>query len=196
MMALFGSMYQKVIGWAKHRHASYYLSATSFAESSFFPIPVDVLLAPMVLARRDKAWWYAGLATFWSVAGAVLGYYIGLFLFDQVAEPIIEFYSLQEQFREAQDLFDKYGVWIIFIAGFSPIPYKISTITAGVVVMPLLPFILASIVARAARFYLVAGLLYIGGEKIESVLEKRVEQIGWASVIIIILALIIYNLIN
>ncbi len=195
-MALFGSIYKRVIGWAKHRHASYYLSATSFAESSFFPVPVDVLLAPMVLAQREKAWWYASLATVTSVAGAVFGYYIGLFLFDQVAQPIIDFYHFQEKFIYVQELFRKYGVWIIFIAGFSPIPYKIFTITAGVVAMPLLPFILTSLVARGARFFLVAGLLYVGGEKIDAVLEKRVEQIGWATVVIIVLAITIYQLIN
>ena len=193
-MAIFGSMYKRVIGWARHPHASYYLTATSVAESSFFPVPVDVLLAPMVLARRDKAWWYATLATLGSVAGAVIGYYIGQFLFDQVAQPIIDLYHFQEKFVYVQSLFEKYGVWIIFIAGFSPIPYKIFTITAGVVGMPLLPFILTSLVARGARFFLVAGLLYAGGDKIDAVLEKRVEQIGWASVVIIVLAAIIYNL--
>ncbi len=195
-MAIFGSIYKRVISWAKHRHASYYLSATSFAESSFFPVPVDVLLAPMVLAQREKAWWYASLATLTSVAGAVFGYYIGLFLFDQVAQPIIEFYHFQEKFIYVQQLFNKYGIWIIFIAGFSPIPYKIFTITAGVAGMPLLPFILTSLVARGARFFLVAGLLYAGGEKIDAVLEKRVEQIGWATVVIIVLAITIYQFIN
>ncbi|MFW2439437.1 MAG: YqaA family protein [Arenicellales bacterium] len=194
-MAIFGSMYKRVIGWARHPHASFYLTGTSVAESSFFPVPVDVLLAPMVLARRDKAWWYAMLATVGSVVGAVIGYYIGLFLFDQVAQPIIELYHFQEKFIYVQSLFDKYGVWIIFIAGFSPIPYKIFTITAGVVAMPLLPFILTSLVARGARFFLVAGLIYAGGDKIDAVLEKRVEQIGWASVVIIVLALIIYKFI-
>ncbi|NOY16085.1 MAG: DedA family protein [Gammaproteobacteria bacterium] len=193
-MAIFGGIYKRVIGWAMHRHASYYLTATSVAESSFFPVPVDVLLAPMVLARREKAWWYASLATVGSVTGAVLGYYIGLFLFDQVAQVIIDLYNFQEKFIYVQSLFSEYGVWIIFIAGFSPIPYKIFTITAGVVGMPLLPFILASLVARGARFFLVAGLVYLGGNKIDAVLEKRVEQIGWASVVIIVLAVIIYKL--
>ncbi len=192
-MAIFGSIYNRVISWAQHRHASYYLTGTSVAESSFFPVPVDVLLAPMVLARRDKAWWYAMLATVGSVAGAVIGYYIGLFLFDQVAQPIIEFYHFQEKFIYVQTLFEKYGIWIIFIAGFSPIPYKIFTITAGVVGMPVLQFILTSLVARGARFYLVAGLIYAGGDKIEDVLKKRVEQIGWATVVIIVLAVIIYK---
>jgi membrane protein YqaA with SNARE-associated domain len=193
-MAIFGSMYKRVIGWARHRHASYYLTATSIAESSFFPVPVDVLLAPMVLARREKAWWYAMLATVGSVIGAVIGYYIGLFLFDQIAQPIINFYHFQEKFIYVQELFKEYGVWIIFIAGFSPIPYKIFTITAGVVGMSLLPFILTSLVARGARFFLVAALIYAGGDKMEAVLEKRIEQIGWASVVIIVLAVLIYKI--
>lgn len=192
-MAIFGSMYKRVIGWARHPHASYYLTATSIAESSFFPVPVDVLLAPMVLARREKAWWYAMLATVGSVIGAVFGYYIGLFLFDQVAQPIINFYHFQEKFIYVQELFKEYGVWIIFIAGFSPIPYKIFTITAGVVGMSLLPFILTSLVARGARFFLVAGLVYAGGDKMDAVLEKRIEQIGWATVVIIVLAVLIYK---
>ena len=195
-MAIFGSIYNRVISWARHPHASYYLTGTSIAESSFFPVPVDVLLAPMVLARRDKAWWYASLSTIGSVVGAVIGYYIGLFLFDQVAQPIINFYHFQEKFAYVQELFNEYGVWIIFIAGFSPIPYKIFTITAGVVGMPLLPFILTSLVARGARFFLVAGLVYAGGDKIDAVLEKRVEHIGWASVVIVVLAIIIYKLMN
>ena len=192
-MAIFGTMYKRVISWARHPHASYYLTATSIAESSFFPVPVDVLLAPMVLARREKAWWYATLATVGSVIGAVFGYYIGLFLFDQVAQPIIDFYHFQEKFVYVQELFKEYGVWIIFIAGFSPIPYKIFTITAGVVGMSLLPFILTSLVARGARFFLVVGLVYAGGDKMDAVLEKRIEQIGWASVVIIVLAILIYK---
>ena len=194
-MALFGKMYKCVMSWASHPHSTYYLGATSFAESSFFPVPVDVLLAPMTLARQQKAWWYAGIATVMSVAGAVFGYYIGMFLFDQVAQPIIEFYHFEEKFAQVQELFKDYGIWIIFIAGFSPIPYKIFTITAGVAAMPLLPFILTSLVARGARFYLVAGLIRLGGEKIEDVLEKRVEQIGWATVILIAVGVIIFRLV-
>ena len=133
------------------------------------------------------------LATVGSVIGAVFGYYIGLFLFDQVAQPIINFYHFQEKFIYVQELFKEYGVWIIFIAGFSPIPYKIFTITAGVVGMSLLPFILTSLVARGARFFLVAGLVYAGGDKMDAVLEKRIEQIGWATVVIIVLAVLIYK---
>lgn len=195
-MALFGKMYDRVMSWARHPKASYYLGATSFAESSFFPIPVDVLLAPMTLARRDRAWFYAGLATITSVAGAVFGYYIGIALFVQVAEPIIEFYHFENRYIQVRELFDEYGIWIIFIAGFSPIPYKVFTITAGVAHMPLLPFILTSLVARGARFYLVSWLVYIGGDKIEDVLQKRVEQIGWAVVVLVIVGAVVYKLVT
>lgn len=195
-MALFGKLYLRVMSWARHPHATGYLGAVSFMESSFFPVPVDVLLAPMVLARRERAWWYAGLATVTSVAGAVLGYLIGLLLFEEVARPIIEFYHFENQYAKVEELFDAYGVWIIFVAGFSPIPYKIFTIAAGVAHMAMLPFVLTSIVARAARFYLVAGLLYWGGERLEAILQKRVEQIGWATVILIVLAIVIYRIWN
>lgn len=195
-MALFGKMYERVMSWARHPKASYYLGATSFAESSFFPIPVDVLLAPMTLARRDKAWFYAGLATVTSVAGAVLGYYIGIALFTQVAEPIIAFYHFEHRYAQVTELFEQYGIWIIFIAGFSPIPYKVFTIAAGVAHMPLLPFILTSLVARGARFYLVAWLVYIGGDKIEDVLQKRIEQIGWAVVVLIVVAVVVYKMLT
>lgn len=192
-MALFGKMYERVMSWARHPNASYYLGATSFAESSFFPVPVDVLLAPMTLARRDKAWFYAGLATITSVAGAVLGYYIGIALFAQVAEPIIAFYHFEHRYAQVTELFEQYGIWIIFVAGFSPIPYKVFTIAAGVAHMPLLPFILTSLVARGARFYLVSWLVYIGGDKIEDVLQKRIEQIGWAVVVLIVVAVVVYK---
>ena len=192
-MALFGKMYERVMSWARHPKASYFLGATSFAESSFFPVPVDVLLAPMTLARRDKAWFYAGLATITSVAGAVLGYYIGIALFAQVAEPIIAFYHFEHRYAQVTELFEQYGIWIIFVAGFSPIPYKVFTIAAGVAHMPLLPFILTSLVARGARFYLVSWLVYIGGDKIEDVLQKRIEQIGWAVVVLIVVAVVVYK---
>jgi membrane protein YqaA with SNARE-associated domain len=192
-MALFGKMYERVMSWARHPKASYYLGATSFAESSFFPVPVDVLLAPMTLARRDKAWFYAGLATITSVAGAILGYYIGIALFAQVAEPIIAFYHFEHRYAQVTELFEQYGIWIIFVAGFSPIPYKVFTIAAGVAHMPLLPFILTSLVARGARFYLVSWLVYIGGDKIEDVLQKRIEQIGWAVVVLIVVAVVVFK---
>ena len=156
-MKIFQTLYLRVFGWAQHQHAPRYLAALSFAESSFFPIPPDVLLAPMVLARPNKAWWYAMLTSVASVLGGCLGYVLGVFLFDTVGEAIIEFYHAQAGFIMTQQWFGRYGTWVILIAGFTPLPYKLFTISAGLVGMPLLPFIVASVVGRGARFFLVAG---------------------------------------
>jgi len=187
---IFTPLYNAALRWATHRHASRYLSALSFAESSFFPIPPDVMLAPMVLARRDRAWFLAGLTTVASVAGGLFGYLIGKFLFGTVAEPIIEFYDARSAFERARTWFEIYGVWVVFIAGFTPIPYKIFTISAGLIGMSLVPFMLASLVGRGARFFLVAGLILLGGEALETQLRRHVDTIGWVTVVVLVLGLL------
>ncbi|MEO1846197.1 MAG: YqaA family protein [Pseudomonadota bacterium] len=189
-MKIFTPLYNAALRWATHRHASRYLSALSFAESSFFPIPPDVMLAPMVLARRDRAWFLAGLTTVASVAGGLFGYLIGKFLFGTVAEPIIEFYDARSAFERARTWFEIYGVWVVFIAGFTPIPYKIFTISAGLIGMSLVPFLLASLVGRGARFFLVAGLILLGGEALETQLRRHVDTIGWVTVVVLVLGLL------
>ncbi|HIE75722.1 MAG TPA: DedA family protein [Gammaproteobacteria bacterium] len=189
-MKIFTPLYNAALRWATHRHASRYLSALSFAESSFFPIPPDVMLAPMVLARRDRAWFLAGLTTVASVAGGLFGYLIGKFLFGTVAEPIIEFYDARSAFERARTWFEIYGVWVVFIAGFTPIPYKIFTISAGLIGMSLVPFMLASLVGRGARFFLVAGLILLGGEALETQLRRHVDTIGWVTVVVLVLGLL------
>ena len=189
-MKIFTPLYSAALRWATHRHASRYLSALSFAESSFFPIPPDVMLAPMVLARRDRAWFLAGLTTVASVAGGLFGYLIGKFLFGTVAEPIIEFYDARSAFERARTWFEIYGVWVVFVAGFTPIPYKIFTISAGLIGMSLVPFILASLVGRGARFFLVAGLILLGGEALETQLRRHVDAIGWVTVVVLGLGLL------
>lgn len=188
-MNLFGPLYHRVIRWSRHRYAPRYLAALSFTESSFFPIPPDVMLAPMVLARRDQAWNFAALTTAASVLGGLFGYLIGWVLFDRIGEPIIDFYHAREQFETVKDWFDRYGVWVVFVAGFSPIPYKLFTVTSGLMAMALVPFILASAVGRGARFFLVAGLIYWGGEPFAAFIEKRVNLIGWSVVAIVVLLL-------
>ena len=185
-MRIFSSLYDMALRWAAHRHAPRYLSMLSFAESSFFPIPPDVMLAPMVLARRNRAWFLASLTTVWSVVGGVVGYLIGQYLFALVAQPIIDFYHAQAGFEQTRTWFQDYGIWIIFIAGFTPIPYKVFTITAGLVGMALAPFVVASLVGRGARFFLVAGLIYLGGEPFERQLRRYVDILGWAVIIAII----------
>lgn len=191
-MNVFGPLYDRVIKWSRHRHAPRYLALLSFSESSFFPIPPDVMLAPMVLARRERAWYLASVTTIASVLGGLLGYLIGWVLFDQIGQPIIDLYGAERQFETVKDWFDQYGVWVVFVAGFSPIPYKLFTVTSGVLAMALAPFILASAVGRGARFFLVAGLIRWGGEPFAAFIEKRINVIGWtmvAAVVVLLVAL-------
>jgi len=183
-MRLFGPLYERVIEWSRHPHAERYLGALSFSESSFFPIPVDVMLAPMCVADRKRAWRYALIATVFSVIGGVAGYFIGLGLFE-IVEPWLADSHYWDAYLTSRAWFDNYGVWAIFVAGFSPIPYKVFTIAAGVAALNLPGFFIASVVGRGARFYLVAGLIVLGGEKLEQNLKKYVEGIGWAVVVIV-----------
>ena len=189
-MKIFSRLYELVLTWAAHPRATRYLAALSFAESSFFPIPPDVMLAPMVLAQRQRAWVLATVTTVWSVLGGVAGYLIGMFLFNVVAAPLIQFYEAETAFEIAQAKFQTHGVWIVFLAGFTPIPYKLFTISAGLASMSLLPFVAASLVGRGARFFLVAGLIYAGGERFESQLRRYADAIGWTVVILAVLALL------
>ena len=180
-MALFESLYEKVIGWSRHPHAERYLGGISFAESSFFPIPPDVMLIPMCVADRSKAWRFALITTVTSLLGGIAGYAIGYFLFEAV-RPLLVDLGYWDAYLKGRDWFDDWGVWAVLIAGFSPIPYKIFTIAAGVATLNLPAFIIASFVGRGARFFLVAGLVVAGGERMESLIRQYVERIGWAVV--------------
>lgn len=193
MTRLFSRLLDQCLEWSRHRHAPWYLGALSFAESSFFPIPPDIMLAPMVLAERRKAWSFALLTTVTSVVGGLAGFAIGTIAIDWVT-PLLEKFGYVDAFALAQDWFMRWGFWAILAAGFSPIPYKIFTIAAGAMSMPLLPFSLASIVGRGARFFLVAGLIYFGGEPLERNLRRYVDVIGWVVVALIIVAVILLNI--
>ena len=149
------------------------LGVVSFAESSFFPIPPDILLIPMVIAQRKRAWIYAGLCTITSVLGGILGYFIGAVLFQELAKPILEFYGYLDKFDIFKDRFTEFGPWIVFTAGLTPFPYKVITITSGAVGLSWPVFIIASVVSRGLRFFIVAGLLYLFGPKIREFIEKR-----------------------
>ncbi|ADJ25185.1 SNARE associated Golgi protein-related protein [Hyphomicrobium denitrificans ATCC 51888] len=153
------------------------LAGVSFVESSFFPIPPDVMLIPMILSRREKAWWYATIATVASVLGGLLGYAIGYFLYDAVGLPILKFYGREHALDSFMAFVRDYGVPAVIIKGMTPIPYKVVTIAAGVGHMDLLAFIGASIVARAMRFFMVAALLYYAGEPIREFIEKRLSLV-------------------
>jgi membrane protein YqaA with SNARE-associated domain len=192
-MALFSNLFDRVMGWSRHRHAPYYLCGLSFAESCVLPFPPpDVMLAPMSLANPARAWRYAALTTLMSVLGGLMGYAIGWFAFELI-EPLLHQYGYWDKYQIAVKWFADWGPWAVFIAGFSPIPYKIFTISAGALNMSLLPFVLASLIGRGARFFLVAGLMYWGGETMEKKLRQYVDQLGWAVIIIALIVFIVYK---
>ena len=177
-------IYDAVFHLSKEKGAVYWLFAVSFIESSFFPIPPDVMLIPMILAAPKKAWNLAGIATAGSVIGAYLGYAIGFYFFQLIAEPLLNFYGYLEKFNSFKELYNQYGAWIVFGAGITPFPYKIITIASGVVHMNLLVFTVASVIARGMRFFLVAWLLKQYGETMRVFIEKN---LGWLSGVFLIL---------
>ena len=187
-MKLFASLYEKTLRLSSHKHAPRYLAGLSFAESSFFPIMPDIMLIPMVLAKPLTWKYLALLTTISSVLGGILGYAVGYWLFEGL-QPYINGGAYQDTFVIAQQWFTEWGIWIVFIAGFSPIPYKVFTITAGALSMAFLPFVIASLVGRGARFFLVAAILATFGKKIEPVVLKYIEWLGWA--IVLILAILV-----
>lgn len=189
---MFARLYTKTLNWARHPHAERYLGGLSFLESSFFPIPPDVMLLPMSLARMDRAWRYATIATVTSVLGGILGYVIGMFFLELIS-PFLKTMGYWPKFEQIKLWFDEWGVWVVFLAGFSPIPYKIFTIGAGAFSVSLFPFVLASFVGRGARFFLVCGLVVLGGEKMEAFIRRYVELLGWLVIVLFVVLYFIYG---
>jgi membrane protein YqaA with SNARE-associated domain len=185
---LFARWYDRVLGWSAHPRASHYLAGLSAAESSFFPIPPDVMLAPMCLAQRERAWRFAAICTISSVLGGLLGFLIGQFAYHWI-EPFILGWGYGPAFELAVESFRHYGFWYILLAGFTPVPYKVFTISAGVVGMPVLPFVMGSLVGRGGRFFLVAGLIRLGGERFAERLRSYIDVIGWS---VLLLGVVIF----
>lgn len=185
-MALFTKMYDMALRWSRHPHAERYLATLSFTESSFFPIPPDVMLAPMSMAKPKQAWRFALITTIASVLGGIFGYAIGAMFYHQFL-PLFEQLGWSSHFMVVEQWFSKWGVLAVIVAGFTPIPYKVFTIAAGLASMALLPFVLASCVGRGARFFLVAGLMAWGGEKMEHRVRGVVEWLGWGLILLIAL---------
>ena len=192
-MALFEPIYSKILQWSKHPHAERYLAGISFAESSFFPVPVDIMLAPMVLAEKSKAWRLAAITTIMSVLGGLLGYIIGAYFFDAYGAQILNYFNAHETFESIKQSYLKHGLMIILLAGFTPVPYKVFTIASGVIGVALLPFLVMSLVGRGARFFLVAGLIKLGGDRLESTIHKKIEWLGWGSLILVAVGIAVYK---
>ena len=171
---------------ASHPKAAHALFWVSFAESSVFPIPPDVMLIPMVLANRAKAWVYVGICTAGSVLGGILGYAIGYFLYETLGLWVINLYGLAQQAEAYRAAYNEWGLWIILIKGMTPIPYKLVTIASGAAAFDFWVFIAASIVTRGGRFFLVAALLYWLGEPIREFIERRLTLVTTAFVVVLV----------
>ncbi len=189
---MFSHLYTKVVQWASHKRAPYYLAGVSFVESSVFPIPPDVMLVPMVLGKPLQAWYYAFISTLASVLGGLFGYLLGYFAFDAFGSAIIEYFGYEAQYAQVVDWFTQYGWIAVFAAAITPIPYKIFTIAAGALRMPVLGFLLASLIGRALRFFLVAALVKTVGKKLEARLFKYINHIGWGLLIFCAIAYLGY----
>jgi membrane protein YqaA with SNARE-associated domain len=176
-IAMLRRLYDRTLALSASKQAPWWLALIAFAEASCFPIPPDVLLIPMVLARPRRAWFLAGVCTVASVAGGALGYYIGYALFNQLARGLIAFYHYDAAFDAFQATFAKYGLWVILVKGLTPIPYKIVTIASGAARFDFPLFMLASLITRGARFFLLAALLRVFGEPIRNFIERRLTLV-------------------
>ena len=179
-------LYDWVIRLAGHPRAIPAMGVVSFAESSFFPIPPDVMLVPMILANRQKAFTIAFVCTVCSVLGGLLGYAIGYYFFETIGAWVVKTYGLQAGLEKFRDEFTRYGTWVILIKGLTPIPYKLVTIASGAAHFDLFTFVWASIVTRGVRFFLVAALLWKYGEPIRSFIEERFSLVTWAFLIALV----------
>jgi membrane protein YqaA with SNARE-associated domain len=183
-------MMRRVYDWtmrtASHRKAPQALFWVAFVESSVFPIPPDVMLIPMVVAKRAKAWLYATICTVGSVLGGIVGYAIGYYLYETVGQWLINVYGLAAQFEAYRAAYNEWGLWIILIKGFTPIPYKLVTIASGAAAFDFWVFVAASVATRGARFFLVSALLYWFGEPIREFIERRLTLLTTAFVVLLV----------
>jgi membrane protein YqaA with SNARE-associated domain len=170
---MFRGLYTKIMAMAHHPRAVWWLAAVSFAESSFFPVPPDILLLPMGIAQPRRVWWYALVCTAASVAGGLFGYWIGVAFYDTLGTRIIAWYGLQDAFRNIQEKFTLYAFWVIAFKGLTPVPYKLVTIGSGAFSVPMATFLSASVITRGARFFLLSSLTWRFGSTIHTLLERH-----------------------
>jgi membrane protein YqaA with SNARE-associated domain len=183
---MFRALYDWTLRLANHRHAIRSMAAVSFAESSFFPIPPDVMLVPLILARRHEAYLIATVCTIASVLGGMLGYAIGLFLWETIGQWLIDLYHLRERMADLETLYDRYGAFVILIKGLTPIPFKLVTIASGVFTFNFPLFVLLATITRGARFFLIAWLLKRYGAPMQTFIEERLTLISWLFLIALV----------
>lgn len=179
-------LYHWTLSWVDHPSAQYALFFIALIESSIFPIPPDILLIALALGKPQAALRFAAIATAGSTVGAIVGYGIGFLLLASVGQPIIEFYGLTSQYAQAEGWFAEYGVMIVLIAGFSPIPFKVITIASGAFGLAFIPFVLASLLSRGARFFLEAALLRWGGDRLRNFVEKHFEWLTIGATLLVV----------
>jgi len=193
-MNILRNLYNWTLDKASHKKASWFLVLVSFAESSFFPIPPDILLIPMILTKRLKAWFYAMICTLSSVAGGFAGYVIGIFFYASIGSAIVEIYGLSDSFNLFESYYNKYGIWIVLGAGFTPFPFKFITIASGVFNLNIFLFLIVAMIARGLRFYLIATLLFIFGNAIKNLIDKYFNLLVSLFFILLIGSIFIINL--
>jgi membrane protein YqaA with SNARE-associated domain len=179
------SLYDSTLRMAEHRHALWVLACVSFIESSVFPIPPDVLMIPMILARPSRAWLIAGIALVSSVLGGLLGYAIGAFAYQEIGQPILTALGKGDAMAAFATRFNDFGFWAVLTAGVTPFPYKVITIMSGWTAMPLGTFIATSILARGIRFFLVAALLWKFGAPVRDFIERRLGLMTFLFVLLL-----------
>ena len=187
-------LYERTLKAASHRQAPAFLGGLSFTEAIFLPIPPDLLLIPMVLANQSKAWYFAAVTTITSVLGGLIGYLIGVYLYDSVGAWVIQLYGLEVQFQSLKKWYDEYGIWVVLVSGFLPIPYKVFTIASGVFALSLFPFIIGSIIGRGARFFGVSAICYWAGDSVDHIMRKYATPAGWLITILVVLLIVYFTL--
>ena len=180
------SLYDRTMSLADHPHALWWLALVAFVESSVFPIPPDVLMIPMIIARPDRAWLIATVALVASVLGGILGYLIGAFAYDTLGAPILMALGKEDAMAEFSTVFNDYGFWAVLTAGVTPFPYKVITIMSGFTAMPFMTFFITSILARGLRFFIVAALLWKFGEPVRDFIEKRLGLVFVVFVVLLV----------
>lgn len=194
VISMFKKLYNKTLIWAEHPLAVRFLMGLSFAESFFFPIPPDVMLAPMSMAKPQNAWRYAMLTTFCSVLGGLFGYMLGIWAYHLIVLPILEYTDKMDLYLQALQWFELWGVGCIIVAAFTPIPYKVFTIAAGTMQMNVPLFILGSLVGRGMRFFLVCTLFKYGNKYLSNWIQRWIDVIGWVSLVLIVILYVFYKI--